>query len=407
MSTNQKNGLPTNFDFGNIMQMAQQMAENIPKDSNGEVDFENVMTHLTQSMSSVMETNGMPMDQDTQNNINKITKNLLGGLGGLGGTDGGGLGGLAGMMMGGEQSIPPPIQNSKINIGNLKTDEVYMEKILKEPKYEPIYEEIDDNEDIDDLCPRTKDIEIDINVSLEELYMGKNKKLAIPRERIVKDGKKFKSIKEKKKINIPIEPGTKDGKVIRFNKEASEKPGYETGDIIVNIKEDGHPYFERDGDNLFVIKNISLYESFAVSLGIINLTIRHLDGSILILNGGCPPLHTKDGLRKIEGEGMPKYGKDERGDLYIRFNLILPEKIDLENLKKIKNLFPCIDEDIIYNDNTIGGLDVENRNYRTCNLEEVTEKDLEHLDYEEYSDESDSNNSHSHSEEYDSESYES
>ena len=44
------------------------------------------------------------------------------------------------------------------------------------------------------------------------------------------------------------------------------------------------------------------------------------------------PLHTQDGARKIRKGGMPIYNKKnqklEYGDLYIRFNIILPENFE-------------------------------------------------------------------------------
>jgi DnaJ-class molecular chaperone len=67
-----------------------------------------------------------------------------------------------------------------------------MRKDIKLPILQNRFEELMDDEDIkeeDLLRPRTKDINISLNVTLEEFYHGKEKKLAIRRKRIKKDAK--------------------------------------------------------------------------------------------------------------------------------------------------------------------------------------------------------------------------
>jgi DnaJ-class molecular chaperone len=58
---------------------------------------------------------------------------------------------------------------------------------------------------------------------------------------------------------------------------------------------------------------------------------------------GEKPLHLEDGLRKIEGEGMPIFEKDQNkptefGDLYIQFRVVLPDTITPENLLALKQI---------------------------------------------------------------------
>ena len=239
---------------------------------------------------------------------------------------------------------------------------------------------------------------INLNVSLQEFFRGHEKKIAITRKRMKKDPKtnKDKLFEEKKKISVQIEKGMKDEQVIRYSKQSNEMPGYDTGDIVIVLRENGHEYFEREGDNLFISKNISLYESYASALGLINLTVRTLDNSFLRLESGGVPLHLNDGFRKVVGQGMHMYRKEERGDLFIRFNLVLPEKFDVSVLNKLKVVFPPIDSDIIYNDGTKGGLETDGLKVVKCDLATVTEEDLEKLNYDEYSDDSDSDSEKSY-----------
>ena len=212
-----------------------------------------------------------------------------------------------------------------------------------------------------------------MSVTLQELYVGTEKLLKITRKRIKRDeetGKK-KPKKEKKKIEIPIEPGMMDEQVIRLNKEANEKLGYETGDIVITLCEKQHEYFSRDGPDLYLSKDISLSEAYACEF-----EIEHLDGRKLkIKNKNNDALHLYDGYRKIEGEGMPKLKSFDRGDLFIRFNLILPDVLPNKEGFDLSEFFPAL--------NSISKDETE---YVNCFLKTVTEDDLDKIEGDSYTD---------------------
>jgi DnaJ-class molecular chaperone len=224
-----------------------------------------------------------------------------------------------------------------------------------------------------ELAPRTKDIHYTLSVTLKELYAGTEKLLKITRKRIKTDevtGKK-KPKKEKKRIEIPIEPGMMDEQVIRLNKEANEKLGYETGDIVITLCEKQHEYFSRDGSDLYLSKNISLSEAYACEF-----EIEHLDGRKLkVKNKDNDALHLYDGYRKIEGEGMPKLKSFDRGDLFIRFNLILPDVLPNKEGFDLSEFFPAL--------NSISKDETE---YVKCILKTVTEDDLDKIEGDSYTD---------------------
>jgi DnaJ-class molecular chaperone len=341
-----------------ILQMAQKIAQNMPAPEEGkQMDMGHMVKHVSESVMTMM---GNP-DMDLSGVTNTLVQTF------------------ENMQQQGEVPLPP-IPNSKIklptnmNIGN---------KRLKDPKeireQENYFEELDDDEEADDFCPRTKDLHFNLNVNLEDFYNGKVKKLAIKRKRIKKNtnGKTI-VVEEKKKIAIKIEPGMRDEQVIRFNKEADELPNYEPGDIVITLCENPHGYFEREGDNLFIVKTLSLYESLAVTCGKeVDVSIKHLDGSIIQLNTDNKALHSDEGLRKIQGEGMPLYRKEGKGDLFVRFNLVIPEKFNESKIDKLKDLFPPL------NESNIGST----TNSRICILEDLTDEDFEALDYGYSSDE--------------------
>jgi DnaJ-class molecular chaperone len=289
----------------------------------------------------------------------------------------------------------------------MKTPETFKDHTTsKSRKHKHRVEDIDDDDDDDEsesILPKTKDLHFSINASLEDLYKGKNKKIAVKRKRLIKskDGK-YESHIEKKTITIPILPGTCDGHTITFEGEADELSGHKSGDIIITINENEHEIFERDGDNLLLVKDISLSESFGFLY-----KIKHLDGHVLELNSLKDDiLHLHDGVRKIEGEGMPILEKEfdredndkeeeedkKFGDLFMRFNLVLPEKIDKKYIETIKKIFPPLEDDIIEHATVIEDTTVVKRE-----LQYVTEEDIEKLgsgyDSDDFSDDSEEESS--------------
>jgi DnaJ-class molecular chaperone len=379
-TSTQPSAVNPEMSMPDILKMAEKIAKDMPSSGSDEkLDMQGMIKHVTESVMGMMG-NG---DVDINGMTNSLMQSFM--------DPNNSQNPLAAMMeqMGQSQQSNQsqnkpivPIANSRINLSSkeVKEDKQYK---FKEPKETKNFEELGDDDDEADLfSPRTKDIDIKINVNLEDFYKGTNKKLAVRRKRLKKgsDGK-ITQIEEKKKIIIPIETGMRDEQVIRFNKEADEAQGYESGDIVITLYENAHSRFEREADNLFIMKDISLYEAFAASCGEdIELTVKHLDDSIIKLKTDGNPLHVNDGIRKITGEGMPKFKQDGRGDLYVRFNLVLPDKFKPGDMEILKKLFPVCNEPV--------NLEFH-KDVREAMLEEVSESDLEELDCD-YDSESDS-----------------
>ena len=234
--------------------------------------------------------------------------------------------------------------------------------VSKKNKKQVIEELQSDSEDDDDtnlINPRTKDLHFTLNVTLEDLYLGKTKKLAVRRKKIVNG----ELVEEKKKLSINILPGMLDEQVIVFNKEADEKEGHIPGDIIITLSCAEHSIFEREGNNLIIEKEISLYESYKLD-GIINT----LDNRQLRINTDNIDIFGEEleSLRKIKNEGMPILNSENKGDLIIKFKCKMPKSFDDEQLKLLETLFPKLNI-----------LPDESENFNKVNLEVVTESDFE------------------------------
>jgi len=219
---------------------------------------------------------------------------------------------------------------------------------------------------LDDVSlPRTRDICFDLNVDLADFYNSKKKKLNIKRKRIIEVDGKQKIIEEKKKITVVIEKGMKDEQQIRFEGEADQIPGYTPGDIVITLIENEHPVFQRENDNLVIIKNINLYEIYDYTFD-----ITHLDDRVIrITKNGNDALHLNDSLRKVSGYGMPIFRNTQNfGDLFVRFNVVIPKTIEPTLLIKLKEIFNGPDTLLSENYNKI------------CELENVSDTDLEEFE---------------------------
>lgn len=135
-------------------------------------------------------------------------------------------------------------------------------------------------------------------------------------------------------ISITVEKGMSDGHRIVFEREGDQHPEVTPGDIIFTIKTIPHPLFTRKGNNLYVKVGISLADAL---LGF-EKEIHHLDGHVVELKrtGITPPGF----VQEIYDEGMPLHEfPSEQGKLYVEYVVAFPTELSDEQKEVIKNNF--------------------------------------------------------------------
>lgn len=141
-------------------------------------------------------------------------------------------------------------------------------------------------------------------------------------------------ITQEKTISIPLKAGLSDGNKISLQHKGHHLQNIRTNLIIViNVKK--HDQFKRIDDNLFVDIDLKLYQA----LFGFNKIITHLDGRKLhISSSSKTDVNT---IRKITNEGMISLQTGQKGDLYIRFTMKLPNFTNLppETLSQLKKIF--------------------------------------------------------------------
>ncbi|XP_076749714.1 dnaJ heat shock protein family member shriveled [Xylocopa sonorina] len=154
-----------------------------------------------------------------------------------------------------------------------------------------------------------------------------------------------KFVAEERVLEVEVEPGMVDGQETIFTAEGEPHLDGEPGDLILKIRTQPHPVFERIGNDLYTNVTISMQDAL---IGF-KIEIEHLDGhKVTILRDKV----TKPGARiKKKGEGMPYYENNNRyGTLYVTFDIVFPETDFTEAQKEeIKNLLQQQSVNRVYN----------------------------------------------------------
>jgi DnaJ family protein A protein 2 len=146
-----------------------------------------------------------------------------------------------------------------------------------------------------------------------------------------------KVTKETKEIEVKIERGIENGKKYIFTKEGNHLPSFDPGDLIVEVQIELHKYFTREGNDLVYNSNLNLVEAISG----FELSIEHLDRRKILIRSK-PGEVIQPGMIKTVGHlGMPSYETPYKyGNLHIKFDVILPEKTNNEQIRYIKLAFP-------------------------------------------------------------------
>jgi len=118
-------------------------------------------------------------------------------------------------------------------------------------------------------------------------------------------------------INVKIPAGTIDGQTLRL--KGLGKPGHfggETGDVLITLSVDKHPYFSLDGINIMLELPISLKEAV---LGA-KVTVPTIDGKVAVK---VPPYASSGDKLRLKGKGLNS--KKGQGDQIMTLKIISPK----------------------------------------------------------------------------------
>lgn len=151
------------------------------------------------------------------------------------------------------------------------------------------------------------------------------------------EGKKI--AREKKIIEVHIDKGMEDGHKITFANEGDMEPGLDLpSDIIVVLDEKPHERFKRyQRNDLLVNLELNLNEALCG----FTRAIKTLDDRTLILKTIHGEVTKHGSIKSIPSEGMPIHKNPfEKGNLLVQISVQFPDEIDPANAAQLEKLLP-------------------------------------------------------------------
>lgn len=151
------------------------------------------------------------------------------------------------------------------------------------------------------------------------------------------DGKKI--VREKKIIEVHIDKGMEDGHKITFNNEGDMEPGLDLpSDIIVVLDEKPHERFKRcQRNDLLCTLDLNLTEALCG----FTRAIKTLDDRTLIIRTLPGEVIKHGSFKAIPGEGMPLHRNPfDKGNLLIQIAVQFPDEIDSQTAAALEKLLP-------------------------------------------------------------------
>lgn len=136
-----------------------------------------------------------------------------------------------------------------------------------------------------------------------------------------------------KTLEVRIPPGVRDGQRIRLTGKAEGG-----GNVYITVGVAKHPVFAREGADLSMDLALTLGEAL---LGA-EVHISTLSGRKLALT--IPPGTQNGRVFRLSGQGLPRFGAEDRGDLRVRTKVVLPTYLDDEGRAKAKAFIDHIEQ---------------------------------------------------------------
>lgn len=156
------------------------------------------------------------------------------------------------------------------------------------------------------------------------------------------DGKKV--VRDRKILEVNVDKGMEDGQKILFNGEGDQEPNIEPGDIVIVLDEQEDPTFKRIGCDLSLRVELTLVESLCG----FQRPITTLDDRVIVISSIPGEIIKHESIKCVMGEGMPTYKNPfEKGRLIINFHVNFPDKLNAEEIAMLENILPARPEVMI------------------------------------------------------------
>lgn len=168
---------------------------------------------------------------------------------------------------------------------------------------------------------RGRDVEAQIDVTIEEAYSGASKAFSI---NIGPSG-------QPRRLEVKIPAGVYEGARIRLAGEGEPGPGGHKGDLYLTVHMAPSAKFERRGDDLYTDVNVLF--TTAILGG--EIQVDTVTGKVTMKI----PAGTQSGQTfRLGGKGMPRLNKTATGDLYARIRISVPRHLTPRQRELVEEL---------------------------------------------------------------------
>ncbi|MDD3619845.1 MAG: DnaJ C-terminal domain-containing protein [Desulfobulbaceae bacterium] len=158
-----------------------------------------------------------------------------------------------------------------------------------------------------------EDLTYQLSISFEDVLHGAEKTISLRHNGAPQN------------VSVKIPKGIESGKRLRLSGKGAPSPsGGPPGDLYLKITVDPHPEFQRDGDDLIVEKKIP----FSMACLGTEVEIVTLEGKRFKIK--VPPGVQQDARLRVKGHGLPSGPIGERGDLYVKIGVHVPQELSEE-----------------------------------------------------------------------------
>lgn len=219
-------------------------------------------------------------------------------------------------------------------------------------------------EEEEEKIAKGDDVIVDLDATLEDLYMGgslkvwREKNVVKPApgkrrcncrnevyhrqigpgmfqqmtEQVCDQCANVKYVREGYFVTVDIEKGMKDGQEVLFYEDGEPIIDGESGDLRFRIRTAPHELFKREGNDLHTTVTITLVQALVG----FEKTVKHLDEHLVDISS--KGITNPKQVRKFKGEGMPLHMSTKKGDLYVTFEVLFPTSLSEEQKTKIKSI---------------------------------------------------------------------
>ncbi len=140
-------------------------------------------------------------------------------------------------------------------------------------------------------------------------------------------------VRARREISVKIPAGVGEGMRVRLAAQGEVGPGGgPAGDLYVEVHEQAHDIFVRDGDDLHCTVSVPMVDA---ALGVTVTVDAILDGMNEIT---IPPGTQPGAVITLRGHGMPHLRSGVRGNLVVHVDVVVPTKLDHQDAELLREL---------------------------------------------------------------------